>query len=71
MDRMECESPAADAPTGPVIRALLAAASVLRDWERRYWSRRMLEEMGDDALRDLGISRGDALHEAAKTLWRP
>ncbi|WP_206020409.1 DUF1127 domain-containing protein [Rhodovarius crocodyli] len=42
----------------------------LRDAHERWRERRLLEEMTDRDLRDMGITRHDALHEAAKPFWR-
>jgi uncharacterized protein YjiS (DUF1127 family) len=36
----------------------------------RWYQRRALEELGDRELRDMGISRSQALAEAAKPFWR-
>ena len=36
----------------------------------RWRERRLLEEMTDRDLRDMGITRHDALREAAKPFWR-
>jgi uncharacterized protein YjiS (DUF1127 family) len=39
-------------------------------WRRRARSRRELTAKTDRELRDLGITRQDASHEAAKPFWR-
>jgi uncharacterized protein YjiS (DUF1127 family) len=36
----------------------------------RWTQRRILEELGDRDLRDIGISRSEALAEARKPFWR-
>jgi uncharacterized protein YjiS (DUF1127 family) len=36
----------------------------------RWRERRMLEELDDRMLRDIGINRSQALAEAAKPFWR-
>ena len=41
-----------------------------RAFAGRYHERRLLEELDDRALRDIGISRSQALAEAAKPFWR-
>lgn len=42
----------------------------LAAWERRARERRMLAEMSPHMLNDLGISRGDAVRESQKPVWR-
>ena len=39
-------------------------------WLRRARTRRQLDALNDHELRDLGLDRGDAAHEAAKPFWR-
>jgi uncharacterized protein YjiS (DUF1127 family) len=43
---------------------------LLATWERRARERRKLAEMSDHMLKDLGISRSDALRESRKSIWR-
>jgi uncharacterized protein YjiS (DUF1127 family) len=47
---------------------------VLAAWIRaataRWRQRRLLEELDDRMLRDMGISRSQALAEAVKPFWR-
>ena len=50
-----------------VIRRLVA---VLRLWHRRYRTRRELATCDAWLLRDIGISTGEAQHEADKPFWR-
>jgi len=54
------------------LKRLLAAAI---DWGcralERARQRRGLDALTDDQLRDIGLSRGEALREAAKPFWRP
>jgi uncharacterized protein YjiS (DUF1127 family) len=45
--------------------------SRLRAGAARWRERRALEELDGRALRDMGISRSQALVEAAKPFWRP
>lgn len=47
----------------PILEALLA-------WHDRARQRRTLMELSDDMLRDIGISRAEALGEAQKPFWR-
>jgi uncharacterized protein YjiS (DUF1127 family) len=51
-------------------QALARVAALLVTWEARARERRMLAEMPDRMLKDLGITRIDADREAAKPLWR-
>jgi uncharacterized protein YjiS (DUF1127 family) len=39
------------------------------EWQRRSRSRHELEGLSDAALRDIGITRCDAQHEAQKPFW--
>jgi uncharacterized protein YjiS (DUF1127 family) len=50
---------------------LLAALAGLVEWERRARERKSLGEMPDHMLKDLGITRNDAVREAEKPFWRP
>ena len=45
-------------------------ASALGEWRRRLRDRRALAAMSDRSLRDIGITRFDALQEAHKPFWR-
>lgn len=40
------------------------------NWWQRARERRRLRELEDHLLRDLGLTRADALREAAKPFWR-
>lgn len=42
----------------------------VRLWRKRHEQRRTLARLTDRELRDFGISRWDAAHEAAKPFWR-
>ena len=39
-------------------------------WHTRWLARRKLEELGDDTLLDVGLSRTDILKEARKPFWQ-
>jgi len=57
----------------PAIRpasALTRAVVALLDWNDRHRQRRMLLEMDERSLRDVGLTRTDAMHEADKPFWR-
>lgn len=64
-------------PLAPLGRRFPALATILRQglatlalWRRRARSRRELRELDEHLLRDIGVSRGVAEHEAAKPFWR-
>ncbi|OMP68884.1 hypothetical protein BV900_27675 [Agrobacterium tumefaciens] len=39
-------------------------------WPDRHHQRRALRAMEDDQLRDLGITRSEAIRESQKQFWR-
>ncbi|WP_158045222.1 DUF1127 domain-containing protein [Skermanella pratensis] len=51
-------------------RLLVSAFDALLDWQDRARQRHRLGEMDDHLLRDIGLSRADLEHEAAKPFWR-
>jgi uncharacterized protein YjiS (DUF1127 family) len=56
----------ASGPAGIVVRMIRQ----LILWQDRANSRHQLAQLDDRLLKDIGISRVDALHEAAKPFWR-
>ena len=48
-------------------RGLIA---LLKTWRRRAEDRQTLVTMSDMMLRDIGITRCDAMNEASKPFWR-
>ncbi len=48
-----------------ISRAFLTLERALTVWRER----RMLLELNDHALKDLGIGRGDAYAEASRSIW--
>ena len=50
---------------------LLRLADLLIGWLQRSQERRMLADVDDRMLRDVGIDRADLQAEAAKPFWRP
>lgn len=44
-------------------------ARKLRIYQRNYLTRRQLAQLDDSALKDIGISRAEALQEARKPFW--
>ena len=55
---------------GKVIWAVNRAIRVLFVWQERSRSRFELAQLNDRMLRDIGLSRVDALREASKPFWR-
>ena len=51
-------------------RRLAALLDLIRTWRRRAYERQMLAGMNDQLLRDIGITRCDAMNEASKPFWR-
>jgi uncharacterized protein YjiS (DUF1127 family) len=45
--------------------------ALLKTWRRRAEERQTLVTMSDMMLRDIGITRCDAMNEASKPFWRP
>lgn len=50
--------------------ALRRAGALLREWRRRVRSRAALARFDDRMLRDIGVTRVDALYEINKPFWR-
>jgi uncharacterized protein YjiS (DUF1127 family) len=44
--------------------------ALLKTWRRRAYERQVLVTMNDATLRDIGITRCDAMNEASKPFWR-
>jgi len=51
-------------------RRLAALLDLIRTWRRRAYERQILAGMNDQLLRDIGITRCDAMNEASKPFWR-
>jgi uncharacterized protein YjiS (DUF1127 family) len=51
-------------------RPVATALRVLSVWIERARQRRRLAVLSDQSLKDIGVSRCDALHEASKPFWR-
>ena len=52
------------------LRSTIAAATLtLRAMMRARATRRLLRDMDDHLLADIGVGRGDALHEAQRPMW--
>ena len=48
-----------------------ALADMLVTWSERQRQRRLLRELDDHVLRDIGLSRAQVEAEADKPFWRP
>ncbi len=56
--------------TGALHQLLARMTAQLGEWRRRLRDRRALAVMSDRSLRDIGLTRYDALYEADKPFWR-
>ena len=56
--------------SGAFLRALGAAVDKVYLWQERAAQRAQLAALDDHRLKDLGISRAEAVREAAKPFWR-
>ena len=52
------------------VNAAADITSTIRIWNRRQITRKALLEMNDHLLKDIGISRTEALREGKKTFWQ-
>jgi len=50
--------------------ATASLAATFREWRRRVRDRAELAALDDRALRDIGISRAEAIHLSSKPFWR-
>ena len=50
--------------------AVVAALKVMLVWRERARQRRALTSLDDHLLRDVGLSRAEAVREARKPFWR-
>jgi uncharacterized protein YjiS (DUF1127 family) len=59
-------------PVRPSALAMLLgrAGALLLTWRERARQRRHLAELSDHLLKDMGLSRFEADHEASKRFWR-
>ncbi len=57
--------------SGSFIRAVRKGFNLLYTWQDRAQERTRLAAIEDHLLSDMGISRAQADHEAAKPFWRP
>lgn len=64
------------APPGLGLRAglctfLSRCASVVLGWQERAFQRAALASLDDRMLKDIGLSRVDAVEEARRPFWKP
>jgi uncharacterized protein YjiS (DUF1127 family) len=52
-------------------RWIRRAVDAVLTWHERAQERRQLMQLSDHMLRDIGISRAEALGEAEKPFWQP
>lgn len=59
-------------PARPGALAIFIARAddLLATWRSRWRQRRQLHALSDHMLKDMGLSRYDADHEAGKRFWR-
>ncbi len=55
----------------PAARAAVKLAVVLVTWNEAYRSRQVLKQLTPDQLRDVGLTRSQALIEAKRGFWCP
>ena len=48
----------------------MSALQTLREWRRRIRARHEIAGLGDRMLKDIGITRADALFLASKPFWK-
>jgi uncharacterized protein YjiS (DUF1127 family) len=59
-----------DHAVGPQAHNTRGLPGLIGEWLHRIESRRELAALSDHALRDIGITRVDAIREAEKPFWR-
>ena len=57
-------------PRTSLLAAVRRLAAIVGGWRRRARMRRELLALDDRMLRDIGVTRVEALHEFAKPFWR-
>jgi uncharacterized protein YjiS (DUF1127 family) len=68
-DGVDC-APAPLAAPRAIGRALRSILSRLAEWRERSEQRTHLASMNDRMLKDIGVSRSDAVREARKPFWQ-
>lgn len=62
--------PSARALFGRLLKAVESTVTLMARWQDHRRGRRMLMEMDEHLLKDIGISRADAYRESHKSFWR-
>ncbi|GAB4358908.1 MAG: hypothetical protein Kow006_27670 [Gammaproteobacteria bacterium] len=57
--------------TAEIAKTLREIWLTVERWQERAKERRALLALDDRLLRDIGLSRADALREGSKPFWRP
>ena len=65
----ECACPNAATDDTTLTASLTAMSRVVVRWSQRSRQRAILRDLDAEQLNDIGISREDALREAAKPFW--
>ncbi|NSX55587.1 DUF1127 domain-containing protein [Parasulfitobacter algicola] len=60
----------ANRPLTPLSQLAVTVAVTLVKWNERRCSRIALKHLDDHLLKDIGLNRDDALHEARRVFWR-
>ncbi|HEY5701164.1 MAG TPA: DUF1127 domain-containing protein [Gammaproteobacteria bacterium] len=68
-DRVATVQPVDTSSTG-ISSVFKKLANILVTWQRRVENRQHLLDLDERLLRDIGLSRYDALKEAAKPFWK-
>ena len=53
----------------PLARGAVKLAVVVMTWDEAYRTRQQLKQMTDEQLRDIGITRAEAMREASRGFW--
>jgi uncharacterized protein YjiS (DUF1127 family) len=56
-------------PLAPWARQMAGMLQHLGEWRERARSRRLLQQLDDRMLRDVGLTRADVARECAKHFW--
>jgi len=54
---------------GHIVRALSSFKRQVMRWHELHRQRQMLATLSDEALKDLGLTRADTLHEREEPFW--
>ncbi len=60
-----------DSGLARMIHGVMVVRRRLAIWGQRYRTRQVLARMDDRLLKDIGLSRTEALQESDKPFWRP